>query len=361
MPLPDAAENSRTIYSTGANPSGHAGRNQFCGQLADRAVGPPGHGIRPDRDHQTKENPWYSENAGSRRRSSLLPPSSRRRSAQPRRHPRHRRRRLSPAEHSPAVHGSGHGGTLEGSVCALPFGSHDRAEQLHRDGRGQQGGRRRPHRHFRGDRGQPAARPEPGASSGSGTAITGNPTQAGTFNFTIKATDGGLTSTLAYEITITVQGAPDQLLCDPADNGGFLVSGVCELPDAVIGLAYQGHLVTSHKAGGALSVVSGSLPAGLSLPATFTGSGDTVSGTPGTRASSPAPPSPCKAPATRASPCTRPTRSWWTRTSRWPSTRAADQPSPRGRSASPSRRTSSSAAGRGPTRGPSPPVNSRPA
>jgi hypothetical protein len=36
----------------------------------------------------------------------------------------------------------------------------------------------------------------------------------------------------------------------------------------------------SHKAGGALSVVSGSLPPGLSLPATFTGSGDTVGGTP---------------------------------------------------------------------------------
>jgi hypothetical protein len=77
-----------------------------------------------------------------------------------------------------------------------------------------------------------------------------------------------------------VQGPPDQLLCDPADNGGFLISGSCVLPDAVIGLPYQGHLVTSHKAGGALSVVSGSLPPGLSLPATFTGSGDTVGGTP---------------------------------------------------------------------------------
>ena len=115
--------------------------------------------------------------------------------------------------------------------------------------------------------------------TGSGATITGNPTHAGTFNFTIKATDGGLTSTLAYEITITVQGQPDQLLCDPADNGGFLVSGVCELPDAETGLSYQGHLVTSHKAGSALTVVSGSLPSGLSLPATFTGSGDIIGGT----------------------------------------------------------------------------------
>jgi large repetitive protein len=120
-----------------------------------------------------------------------------------------------------------------------------------------------------------------GAPSGTSTVITGNPTQTGTFNFTIKATDGGLTSTMAYQITITVQGPPDQLVCTPAANGGFLENGVCVLPDAVIGQSYQGHLVTSHQAGGTLSVVSGALPSGLSLPATFTGSGDVVSGTPG--------------------------------------------------------------------------------
>jgi hypothetical protein len=118
------------------------------------------------------------------------------------------------------------------------------------------------------------------APSGTSTAITGNPTQAGTFNFTIKATDGGLTSTLAYQITITVQGPPDQLVCSPAANGGFLENGVCVLPDAVIGVPYQGHLLTSHQAGGSLSVVSGALPAGLTLPATFGASGDVVSGTP---------------------------------------------------------------------------------
>ena len=119
------------------------------------------------------------------------------------------------------------------------------------------------------------------AQSGSGTVISGNPTKAGTFNFTVKATDGNLTSTLAYQITVTVQGPPDQLLCDPADNGGFLISGVCVLPDATVGLPYQGHLVTSHKTGGALSVVVGSLPPGLSLSATFGPSGAIVGGTPG--------------------------------------------------------------------------------
>ena len=43
------------------------------------------------------------------------------------------------------------------------------------------------------------------------------------------------------------------------------------LPDAVLGLPYQGHLVTSHKAGGTLSIVAGALPPGLTLPATFGG------------------------------------------------------------------------------------------
>ena len=179
-------------------------------------------------------------------------------------------------------------------------------------------------------------------SSGSGDHHHRQSRPTGTFNFTIKATDGGLTSTLAYEITITVAGPPDQLLCDPADNGGFLISGICELPDAVIGLPYQGHLITSHKVGGTLSVVSGSLPPGLSLPAAFAGSGDTIGGTPPTRASNPTTPSPCTAPATRASPCTRSTRSWSTRTSRWPSPcRESDQPSVPGQSAERMRRTSS--------------------
>jgi large repetitive protein len=118
------------------------------------------------------------------------------------------------------------------------------------------------------------------AQGGSGTVISGNPTQAGTFSFTVKATDGGFTSTLAYQITVTVQGPPDQLLCNAA-TGSFLISGVCVLPDSVVGQPYQGKLVTSHNAGGTLRVVAGALPAGLSLPATFGPSGPVISGTPG--------------------------------------------------------------------------------
>lgn len=122
--------------------------------------------------------------------------------------------------------------------------------------------------------------PTSAPSTSAGDVITGNPTKAGTFNFTIKASAGGLTYTLGYQITITVQGPPDQLVCDPAVNGGFLENGACQLPDAILGQPYQGHLATSHQAGGALSVVAGNLEPGLSLPATFTGSGDVVSGTP---------------------------------------------------------------------------------
>src|SRR5262249_61304824 len=68
--------------------------------------------------------------------------------------------------------------------------------------------------------------------------------------------------------TVTPPGGPrDRLLCDPADNGGFVEGGTCVLPDAVLGQPYQGHLVTSHKAGGTLKVVAGALPPGPSLTA----------------------------------------------------------------------------------------------
>jgi hypothetical protein len=119
------------------------------------------------------------------------------------------------------------------------------------------------------------------APSTTSPAITGIPTRAGTFNFTIKAAAGGLTYTLAYQITITVHGLPDQLQCNPATNGGFLQSsGVCWLPDAILGLPYSSKLFTSHQAGGTLSLVAGKLPPGMSLPASFTGSADVVSGSP---------------------------------------------------------------------------------
>jgi hypothetical protein len=116
------------------------------------------------------------------------------------------------------------------------------------------------------------------AQSTSGDVITGNPAKTGTFGFTVKATDGSRTATMAYEITVTTQGPPDQLQCNTAD-GSFLISGVCVLPDSVLGLPYQGHLVTSHNAGGTLSVAAGALPPGLTLPAAFGPPGAVIGGT----------------------------------------------------------------------------------
>ena len=48
--------------------------------------------------------------------------------------------------------------------------------------------------------------------SATSVVITGNPTKTGTFNFTIKAAIGSNTSTMTYQITVTVQGPPDQLV-----------------------------------------------------------------------------------------------------------------------------------------------------
>ena len=170
------------------------------------------------------------------------------------------------------------GDALHGSVCELPFGVTTAPNNYSAAITVAKAGAAGPTVTFTRTAGSLPPGLTMSASSG---VISGNPTQAGTFNFTIKATDGSLTSTLAYQLVITVAGPPDQLLCDPADNDSFLESGTCVLPDAVVGQSYAGHLVTSHKAGGALSVVAGALPPGLSLPASFSGSGDTIGGSPG--------------------------------------------------------------------------------
>jgi large repetitive protein len=179
---------------------------------------------------------------------------------------------------------SANGGTLEGTVCVLPFGvttppnNYSATIAVSNAGAGDT---------FAVVAGSlPPGLTMP-AESGPGTSITGNPTQTGTSNFSIKAkSPTGLTATLAYQITITVQGPPDQLLCDPADNGAFLINGVCVLPDATVGQPYQGRLPTSHHAGGTLSIVSGALPAGLFLAPTFGPSGDSVTGSPSAQTAS---------------------------------------------------------------------------
>jgi len=102
-----------------------------------------------------------------------------------------------------------------------------------------------------------------GLSLSSGGVISGTPTTAGTSNFTVKVTDSQTpadTATKALSIAI------------PAD----LVVTTSSLPDGQIGAAYSQTLAAT---GGVTpytwSLVSGSLPAGLSLS-----SGGVISGTP---------------------------------------------------------------------------------
>jgi putative Ig domain-containing protein len=179
----------------------------------------------------------------------------------------------------PSIHllcTAANGGTLEGSVCALPPGmttapnNYSAAIAASRAGAAGAAGATVAFALTAGSL-PPGLTLAP--SSGSSTVITGSPTKAGTFTFTIKATDGGLTATLAYEITVTVQGPPDQLLCAPSANGGFLENGVCELPDAVTGAAPY-----------TWSLASGTLPPGLALQ-TFSDprdASDELAGTPTT-------------------------------------------------------------------------------
>lgn len=100
--------------------------------------------------------------------------------------------------------------------------------------------------------------------SGAGV-ISGTPTTAGIFSFTVKVTDA-LSNTASANLTITIQG-------------GTLVITTTSLPDGTVSVSYNATL----GAGGGVppytwSIVSGALPAGLGLNA---GSG-LISGTPTT-------------------------------------------------------------------------------
>jgi hypothetical protein len=76
---------------------------------------------------------------------------------------------------------------------------------------------------------------------------------------------------------------PDILLCDPSDNGGTLVHGVCVLPHATVGQRYEAFIITSNDSGGTFSISAGSLPPGLSMPSVYGAAGTIVAGTPARR------------------------------------------------------------------------------
>ena len=70
------------------------------------------------------------------------------------------------------------------------------------------------------------------------------------------------------------------MLCSPGSNGGTLVNGVCVLPAATAGQPYEAFLLTSNGAVDTFTITSGSLPPGLSMPATYGAAGTIVGGTP---------------------------------------------------------------------------------
>ncbi|MFC1660074.1 putative Ig domain-containing protein [Gemmatimonadota bacterium] len=91
----------------------------------------------------------------------------------------------------------------------------------------------------------------PGLSLVAGTGvISGTPTTDGTYNFTARATSAGLQGTKALSITI----------------GSVLNISTTTLPDGAVGTAYNQTLTATGGDGTyAWSIISGSLPAGLSL------------------------------------------------------------------------------------------------
>ena len=76
------------------------------------------------------------------------------------------------------------------------------------------------------------------------------------------------------------QSTSISLLCSPDTNGGTLVNGVCVLPGAKAGQPYEGFLLTSNGAVDTFTIISGSVPPGLFMPATYGVAGTIVGGTP---------------------------------------------------------------------------------
>ena len=91
---------------------------------------------------------------------------------------------------------------------------------------------------------------------------------------------GAVLAALAAASPALAVSRPITLLCSPGSNGGTLVNGVCVLPAATAGQPYEGFLLTSNGAVDTFTITRGSLPPGLSMPATYGAAGTIVGGTP---------------------------------------------------------------------------------
>jgi uncharacterized protein with beta-barrel porin domain len=102
----------------------------------------------------------------------------------------------------------------------------------------------------------------PGIALSSSGTVSGTPTTAGTFNFTVMATDGfGFTGSQAYTFTV---------------NAPTITVSPATLPGGQVSAAYAQHLSASGGSGAyTYSLASGALPPGIAL-----GSSGAISGTP---------------------------------------------------------------------------------
>jgi hypothetical protein len=94
------------------------------------------------------------------------------------------------------------------------------------------------------------------------------------------AAAGALLAWIAAASPALAQSAPITLLCSPGTNGGTLVNRVCVLPAATAGQPYEAFLLTSNGAVDTFTITKGSLPPGLSMPATYGAAGTIAGGTP---------------------------------------------------------------------------------
>lgn len=97
---------------------------------------------------------------------------------------------------------------------------------------------------------------------------------------TALAVAGALLAGLAAATPAVAKAVPFTLLCSTGTNDATLVNGVCVLPTATAGQPYEAFILTSNNPVDTFTITSGSLPPGLSMPATYGAAGTIVGGTP---------------------------------------------------------------------------------